>query len=142
MYLHHRKTLNYFGARACLYAKKTNYDPHVDNYHIVTQGHCFSFSSSSSSCRMPLHAVAAAARRRTPTHTAARRHYCRCRILFLRHSQHTTAVAPESFAAALPLSAIASPLPSPSRRSIAPPICLSRSRHPSRPLLDHVGSGQ
>jgi hypothetical protein len=82
-----------------LNAKKTNYDPHVDNYHIVTQGHCFSFSSSSSSCRMPLHAVAAAARRRTPTHTAARRHYCRCRILFLRHSQHTTAVAPESFAA-------------------------------------------
>ena len=42
--------------------QKTN-DPHVDHYHILIQGHCF---SSSPSRRTPPHAAAA-----RPTHAAA-----------------------------------------------------------------------
>ena len=58
-----------------LKAQKTN-DPHVDHYHIVTQGHCF---SSSSSRRAPhvTAATAAAARRRTPTLAATCCRRCR-----------------------------------------------------------------
>ena len=95
--VHHRKTTQLFLVHVrALKAQKTN-DPHVDHYHIVTQGHCF--SSSSSCCTLPHAAAAVAACQRTPTHAAARRHRRRCRILILRRSQHATAVAPEAFAA-------------------------------------------
>ena len=67
-------------ARACPQSTENINDLHVDHYHIVTQGHCF---SSSSSRRTPPHvtaaaaAAAAAARRRTPTLAATRRRHRR-----------------------------------------------------------------
>jgi hypothetical protein len=45
-YLYHRKNTQLFLVHVrALKAQKTNH-PHVDNYLIVTQGHCFSSSSS------------------------------------------------------------------------------------------------
>ena len=56
--VHHRKTTQLFLVHVrALKAQKTN-DPHIDHYHIVTQGHC---CSSSSSRRTPPHVTAAAA---------------------------------------------------------------------------------